>query len=378
MGQGGASMPDISRRAVLQGLTLTGVASVGAGMGVGTYAYVSDEEVFRSNVLRSGSLSLEIATLMEYDGTSLATPEQDPEAFPTRFTSDRTIEIPVPEIDSRGPVRGTTTVAFRACENPARVWLRADGERSALAEALHVNVVYSRRCGTTGTTIYDGALAGFFDQFGSGGLLGGCSTLGKVEVEDGSFVVETEDGTGDSLSVPEDIPGELTIDGPDGPTTVRITDVYYKDETDDDAEVIGVDIASSDVEFCRVDVKGGGKQPTPGSGRDGGNKSSGGSSSDGGSSSGLDSDGGIVTYWPDCSGTASELLAGETPAGTQSGLSHFTMSVCNDHCVGCEPACLVFDWRLDGPASVAEESLRFDLELFANQCRNTEPTNPWT
>ncbi|MEF8894514.1 hypothetical protein [Halodesulfurarchaeum sp.] len=371
-------MPDISRRAVLQGLTLTGVASVGAGMGVGTYALVSDGSTFRSNVLRSGSLEFEIATLVEYDGTNFARPEQDRETFPTRFTSDRTIELPVPEIDSQGPVRGTTTVAFRACENPARVWLRADGERSALADALQVNVVYSSRCKTSGTTIYDGPLAGFFDQFGSGGLLGSCSTLGKVEVNDGAFVVETEAGTGDSLSVPENIPGELTFDGPDGPTTIRITDVYYKDDSDDDSEVVGVDIASSDVEFCRVDVKGGGKQPTPGSGAGGKNKSSDKPSSGGGSSTGRDSDDGIVTYRPDCSGTASGLLAGETPGGTQSGLSHFTISTCNNTCLGCDPGCLVLDWRLDDPASVAEESLRFDLELFANQCRNTKPTNPWS
>jgi hypothetical protein len=342
---------DVSRRAVLRGVSIAGAAGVGAAAGVGTHALLSDGERFQGNALSSGSLDLQVAAETELDGdVSHSPPQNGP--FPSTFAEESGVTVDFPTIDpGTGEPSGSTTVAFRVCDNPGRVWLRAlsaDAD-SALAEALEVELAYASTCGAATTTVYEGSLSGLLDALSDGVRPGGgCRELGKVELEGGSFVVEAEGGGGDSLAV-DDVPGELTLDGPEGPVAVEIAGLHWKDE-EGDAEVRGVDLASVDVEFCRVDVKGGGGPSE-----------------------------GIETYRPGCDSTATGLLAGENPGGQPSGLSHFVVFACGSaDCVGCEPACLTLDWTLPDPGAVAEESLSLDLELYADQCRHTTSENPWT
>lgn len=338
-------MPDLSRRAILRGASFAGAASLGGASGVGTYAYLTDGELFPSNGMATGTLDLEISTRTEYGSTTTYEPEQDG-SFPSTFAPESTITVSFPNVDpSQDRASGSTTVAIRSCENPGRVWLRLDGGGSAaLAEAMDVTVTYTPICGESGNDVYEGSLSGLLDAYADGTRLGLCRKLDKVElIEDPyEFVVE---GTGESLAVDE-IPGTLTLEGPDGPVEVEITDVHWKDDGD---EVRGVDLRANEFDLCRVDVKGGGSK-----------------------------DDGIVTYRPDCAATATELVTGPNPSGEPSGLSHFVVFQCaDDTCVGCEPACLSLEWRLPNPSSVAGESLSFDMDLFANQCRHTNPSNPW-
>jgi len=339
-------MPDVSRRDVLRGVTVAGAASVGGASGVGTYAYLTDGEPFRSNSLGAGSLDLEIATRTTSGSTTSYNPKQDG-SFPSTFVPESAITVAFPSIDpTRKPATGSTTVAFRICDNPGRVWLRLDGgDAGPLADAMDVTVTYAPTCGDAGDVLYDGSLAELFDAYADGFRLGtNCRELGKFELESDPYAFVAE-GTGDSLAV-DSVPGTLTLDGPDGPVDVEITGLHWKD---DGEEVRGVDLRAEAFEFCRVDVKGGGEP-----------------------------DEGTVTYRPDCTATATELVTGSNPDGQSSGLSHVVVYDCPDQsCLGCEPACLTVDWRLPKPELVAGESLSFDIELFANQCRHTNPTNPW-
>ena len=340
-------MGDVSRRSILRGVTFAGAASLGGASGVGTYAYLTESERFGSNSIAGGSLELEIATRTESGSTTSYNPEQDG-SFPSTFVPESTITVSFPAIDpSQGRTSGSTTVAFRLCENPGRVWLRVDnGESGTLADAMDVTLTYASASGGASGQLYEGSLSGLYDAYAEGDLLGAgnCRELGKIELTEdpAEFVVE---GTGESLPV-DAIPGTLTLDGPDGPVDVEITGLHWKDDGD---EVRGVDLQADAFEFCRVDVKGGGGP-----------------------------DAGVVSYRPGCAATAREVVAGSTPAGRPSGLSHFVVFDCvGDNCVGCEPAFLTLDWQLPNPTSVAGESVSFDLELFARQCRHTTPRNPW-
>lgn len=361
------AVPDFSRRAILRGATFAGAATLGGAAGVGAHSLLADSELFEANSLASGSLDLQLATRTRFDGHESFKPEQDGE-FPSTFEEEPTLAVGFPNVDpENGPTSGTTTVALRACDNPARVWLRtvgeqpdSDDEHSDLADALHVVVSYAADCEAEGETLYEGSLSGFVDEFSDGVRLSArCTELGKVEFDEGAekFTVEDSD---DSLSA-SDVPGTLTVGGVD----VDIVEVHEKDGG---SEIIGVDVASEDVSFCRADVKGGGQQNNPGNGSGGGS-----------SGNGADPSDGLETYWLDCGSEATELLAGDTPSGNQSGLSHFTLYTCGgETCLTCEdPACLTVDWELKHAKHVAGESLDFDLELFANQCRHTESTNPW-
>ncbi len=340
-------MPDVSRRALLRGVTLAGAASVGGAAGVGTHAFLTDGQLFPSNDVASGSLDLQLATLVDSGGEVTTTPEQDSAAFPASFVEEDGVTLSFPDVDpSNGPASGTATIALRVCDNPGRVWLRTDGAPSALADEIDVTLAYEPTCGGADTTFFEGSLAGLLDAFADGIRLGagGCREVGKVELQGGAFVAEE---TGDSLAV-GDIPGSLLLDDS---TTVEITGVHWKGDGD---EVRGVDLATDDIELCRVDVKGGGKPAHAGGGR---------------GSAGNDPGDGVVTYRWDCATTATGVFAGTNPGGQPSGLSHFVVYDCvgDDGCVGCEPACLTLDWTLQTPFEAAGESLSFALELFARQ-----------
>jgi hypothetical protein len=344
-------MPDLSRRAILRGVSLAGAAAVGGAAGVSTHSLLVDGEVFESNSVQSGSLELELATAAESDGeTTYSPPLGSGESFPTEFVEESTMTVGFPGIDPSGkPASGTVTVAFRACENPGRMWLRADGETNELADAIDVTASYAPECGGETEPLYDGSMSGFLATFGTGRRLRSPQKLAKVNLDGDVFVVETENEgeAGDSLAV-DDVPGTLDVEIDGETVPVRITSVHWKD-SEEEKEVRGVDVASDDVVFSRVDVKGGGSP-----------------------------DDGVVTYRFDCTSTAEGLLAGTTPSGQLSGLSNFVMYACADGgCVGCDPACLVLDWELKTPKKHAGESLSVDLELHANQCRHTEASNPW-
>lgn len=341
-------MPDISRRTLLRSVSVAGAASVGAAAGIGTHALLSDEAVFTSNSLTSGSLDLEVATRTDFDGETSTTPSQDG-PFPSTFVEESTVSVGFPNVEPTGkPASGDVTVAMRACDNPGRVWLRAHGEDSALADAIEVSVTLARTCGDAGQTVFDGSLSGFFDAYGDGVQVSARGPeLGKVELHEDTFNVESDSGSGDTLDV-DDVPGTLTLQGPNGPIEVEITGLHWKDEDTESPEVTGVDLGSDDVEFFRVDVKGGANN------------------------------GGTETYRPGCTATVTDLLAPDNDGGEPAGLSHFVVYACADEpCIGCDPACLAFDWTLRNPKQHAGESLAFDLELHATQCRNTEAANPW-
>jgi hypothetical protein len=351
---GWVNVPDISRRDVLRGVSLVGAAGAGAAGGVGTHAVLSESEVFASNSIASGSLDLQVATRSTTDdGETIMMPSQ--ETFPTEFVEESTITVAFPGIDPSGKLAsGTATVAFRACDNPGRMWLRADGPTNELADAINVRASYAPECGGETDPLYDGTMTGFLDSFGAGRRLRATPKLAKVELNDegDTFVVEAEDEgeSGDTLAV-DDVPGTIDVDFDGETVTVEITNVHWKDgeEEEDEKEVRGVDVASDDVVFGRVEVKGGGSP-----------------------------DDGVVTYRFDCTDTAEDLLAGTNPGEQLSGLSHFVMYACaDDGCVGCDPACLVLDWKLTTPKKHAGESLSVDLELHATQCRHTEASNPW-
>lgn len=339
-------MPDVSRRALLRGVTFAGAASVGGASGVGTYAYLTDGEPFRSNSLGAGSLDLEIATRTQSGSETSYDPEQEG-AFPSTFVPESSLTVGFPTVDStQDNASGSTTVAFRVCENPGRVWLRLAGESNALADAMDVTVTYAPTCEeSSGDVVYKGSLSGLFDAYADGSRLGAnCQEVGTVELEEDPYRFVSE-GTGSSLAV-ENMPGTLTLEGPNGPVDLEITGGQWKDDGD---KLRGVNLAADDFNFCRVDVKGGNA-----------------------------GDGGVVTYRPDCTATATELVTDVNGGGQPSGLSHFVVFECSDDsCLGCEPACLTLDWELSDPKSVAGDSLSFDMELFASQCRHTNPTNPW-
>lgn len=338
-------MPDISRRTLLRAASVAGAASVGGVAGAGTHSLFSDRELFGTNAVRAGSLDLEIATMTEFGGGTTTTPTQSADTFPAAFVPEPAVTVEFPDIEpSGGRASGAVTVAARVCDNPAYLWLRTDGTDSELAAAIDVEFAYATDCGGESDVLYEGSLSGLFDAYSAGRQLGvSCAELGKVELQGDTFVVES---TGDSLPV-DDVPGTLTFNGSDGPVDVEITAVHWKGGGD---EVRGVDIAAEDVDLCRVDVKGGGG-PTSG----------------------------VVTYPTACASTVTGLLAGDTPSGQPSGLSHFVVYECvgDGDCVGCDPACLTLAWELRNPGAHAGESLAFDLELFARQCRYTDSRNPW-
>lgn len=341
-------MPDISRRELLRSVSVAGAASVGAAAGVGTHAFLTDGGVFRDNSLASGSLDLQLAARTESDGDESFVPQQSAASFPSAFVEESTVDVEFPSIDPvGGKASGRTTVALRSCDNPGRVWLRAQGADSALADAVDVTVAYAADCEDGGSTIYEGSLSGFVADFADGvRLYRDCTELGKVEFGGSTFEVEE---TGDKTTVGdvEDGGGTLTFESGDDTVDVDITGLHWKESED---EVRGVDLASGDVGFCRVDVKGGGSP-----------------------------DEGTVTYRPGCASSPTGLVTVDNPGGEESELSNFTVYACgDDRCLDCETtACLDVEWTLQNPKKYAEESVSFDLELYARQCRHTEPTNPW-
>jgi hypothetical protein len=338
-------VPDVSRRDLLRGASYAGVASLGAVTGVGTHALLTDTELFPGTTATAGTLDLQIATRTVSNGETAFEPSNSGDPFPSAFASESSVSVAFSDVDPTGSASGSVTIAMQVCDNPGRVWIRTRGQSSDLADAVDVTLSYAETCGGESTTHFEGSLSGLFDHLAGGVQVnGGCRELGKVEVQGGDLVVE---GGGDSLAI-DDIPGDLTFQGSDGPVTVTVTGGHWKD----DGELRGVDLQSSGVDLCRVDVKGGGKQT---------------GSADG-----------IERYRFDCASEATELLAGENPGGQPSGLSHFVVYTCGDReCIGCDPACLTLDWELAGGQRYADESLAFNFDLFAEQCRNEEAENPW-
>jgi hypothetical protein len=339
-------LPDVSRRDLLRGASYAGVASVGAVTGVGTHALLTDTALFEGTTATAGTLDLQIATRTVSNGEVSFDPPDSGDPFPSAFASESSLSVAFSDVDPTGSASGSLTIAMQVCDNPGRVWVRTRGQSSDLADAVDVTLSYAETCGGESTTRFEGSLSGLFDHLAGGVQVnGGCRELGKVEVQGGKLVVE--DGGG-SLAI-DDIPGDLTFQGSNGPVTVTVTDGHWKDGGD---ELRGVDLQSPTADLCRVDVKGGGKQTG-------------------------DADG-IERYRFDCASEATDLLAGENPGGQPSGLSHFVVYTCGDReCIGCDPACLTLDWELNGGKRFAGESLAFDVDLFAEQCRNQERDNPW-
>lgn len=388
---------------------MAGAATVGGAAGVSTHSYLADGELFESNSVEAGSLELEIATCSEFEGEETYDPPlPSGEEFPARFVQGSTVSVEFPDIDTQnGAASGSTTFAFRSCDNPGRAWFRAysealsDGEQSALADALQVELTYASPCGAEGTSLFEGSLTEFLDQFGGGVRpRENCTSLGKIEVveaDENGDDVETfsvEEGNS-SLSV-DQVPDALTLETDNGEVDVVIEEPVHRNG---DGEVIGVDLYCEDTGFCRADVKGGGKQDTQGdntgSGSGGGNGGggSGGGGGNGGNGGGgggnggnggggggdsADPSDGVKTYALGCTSEPTGLIAGDNPAGKQSSLSHLELYGCGaETCLDCAPDCLTLDWELPDMEGLAGEELSVTLELRARQCRHTEASNPW-
>ncbi|WP_336036691.1 hypothetical protein [Halobacterium yunchengense] len=162
-----------TRRSILRVATVAGAATLGGAAGVGAHALLSDRERFRGSTLASGSLDLEVAARSTVGGETTHEPPQDG-SFPSTFAAESGVTVPLPTVDpDGGDASGETTVAFRACENPGRVWLRPLGDADApLADALDVSLAYAPTWGGDDATLYEGSLSELLDEYADGVRLG--------------------------------------------------------------------------------------------------------------------------------------------------------------------------------------------------------------
>jgi hypothetical protein len=81
---------------------------------------------------------------------------------------------------------------------------------------------------------------------------------------------------------------------------------------------------------------------------------------------------------PNCGGEAEERFDGTLAELVDRGLDGGVRL--GDACIGCDPACLDFEWNFDSdpPADLSGSSLSLSLEFAAMQCRHNESSeNPW-
>ncbi|MFC5134978.1 MULTISPECIES: choice-of-anchor W domain-containing protein [Haloferacaceae] len=200
----------LSRRQMLGGLGMIGVASAGAGLG--TTAYFSDEESFTDNTLTAGSLDLFVHVDYSEDQGSFGgyqTPAgtyiqggvigQTVDEDGIELTEGEELQIEVEDLKPGDSGEGE--FCFSIVDNPAYLWMcgeltandentvtepeaDADGETDSetdteidgngeLADAMQVTVSYCAPDGETGDTIVSGSLAEVMDALSNGVPLSG-------------------------------------------------------------------------------------------------------------------------------------------------------------------------------------------------------------
>lgn len=324
----------VSRRGLLRALAAAG--ALGAGTGAGAYGVLADGERFRGLELGAGTLDLEVAAAT---GSTAWTPDGDD------FSPASTAALAFDAVPASGRPSGEAAVALRVCDNPGWVTLRAlavDGDPE-FEDRLRLALRFAPDCGGADYPVYEGSLAALLG--GPGVPLGApCTFLGRVEYDD------AEDAfTAGGTTVPaDDLPAEFDFPG----GSVSLDGVERKG----DGEVVGV-YASSPDGLCRVVVKGGGKQTTPGGGTPDGDES------------------GERTYAVECE-TAPEMpFQTRTDQSPRRAVSHVDFYACGDPvCVDCAPGCLLVEWTLDDPRGVAGTDVEYRLAFETVQCRHRTTT----
>lgn len=332
---------DVPRRRVLRAAATLGGAGVVGAAGGASYAAIADNVEFGSTNLLAGSLDLRVG---------VATGPTLPTAYASEGAPNATVAI------EPGTTDGTVTIGTKVCGNPGYLWLRATGESGTdFADRLRVTLRIDAACDDAGDgqLLFVGSVTDLVRTYGTDGLLvRECSELGKLEYDDDEEVLYVEGNPDSAQRIDEEPTFRF------GDVTVHITEVYRKA----DGEVIGVDVRLDGGRLCRGIVKGGGAPTGPGGAAP--------------VPSGVE-----VHQFPACPVETTEgLIAGDNPAGNQSGLSHLRLFACTaDDCLGCEPNCLRLEWTLvGGTEGLGEETLPLDLELLAEQCRhNDPPSDPW-
>ncbi|MEF8779563.1 MAG: SipW-dependent-type signal peptide-containing protein [Haloferacaceae archaeon] len=279
----------LSRRKVLAGLGMVGVASAGAGLG--TTAYFSDEEGFEGNTLTAGQLEMFASWQQTYYGASDAERPQDygtagrpwVSAFPDddddgiqslgdlQYVEDpgddpalgrnlpldcedsdglEGIEGPVIELDDVKPGdSGEVTFGFTLCDNPGYVWMNGEitdetpgSGDGMLADYLRARVWRDDDC----DNVYDGLESSdivlMLDFSGSmlysqyGGVLSGDSitvgdgTYGETTYGNTAKIDLVEQGVIEFIDLLQsEIDADPDIDGDD----VRIGAVFFDGYSND-------------------------------------------------------------------------------------------------------------------------------------------------
>jgi hypothetical protein len=132
---------EVTRRQLLAGIA--GAGGIGAAVGTGTAAMVTDEAIFRDSVIQSGTLDLEVS----HAGES-PTENGEPISIEVDFTNEERTQT------------DELTVALPGDDdsnNPAYAWVRAVCPDSELAREMTVTISYDD--GRADCEIFDGSLS---------------------------------------------------------------------------------------------------------------------------------------------------------------------------------------------------------------------------
>lgn len=346
-----------TRRKVLGAVGAAGIG--GAFSGAGTMALFSDEENTTGNAVTAGKLDLQIDWTKSYSSS-----EEDSYEDVTQPLADN--PGPIFQLDDVKPGDyGEATISLHVFHNPA--WIHMAGELTGnddngleepeseaddtggdgegeLADAIQVEVWYDE----DGDNVFEDGEAQI-----------ACGTLREVLIElnqgvllDGDRSIDGSNGDGTcTTSEKWKIEGAPSVGNTAGPDDeVEITDVHREA-----GEVVGIDWESS-AGICKVSVKGGPKTNT-------------------------------VSYNCDDEGTAFSPKNEGNPNRVYYEISNVQFSSCSDD-GGEGNQCfqnsttqnIGFAWEL--PEGVGNEvqgdSVEFDLEFHAQQCRHNEtPNNPY-
>lgn len=343
----------LTRRKILGAVGAAG--ATGALGGAGTMALFSDEENSTGNAITAGKLDLEIDWTEHYNGEQVE--------------DQKMTDNPGP-IFQLGNVKpgdyGEATISLHVFHNPA--WIHMAGELTAnddngleepeaevdntggdgegeLADKIQVEVWYDE----DGDNVFEDGEA----QIACGTLREVLSELNEGVLLDGDRSIDGTNGGG-TCTTSEELKIDKTpvVGETAGPNDeVEITGVHREE-----GEVVGIDWESN-VGICKVAVKGGPKTNT-------------------------------VSYNCADSGTAFSTENDGNPNRVYYEISNVQFFFC-DNGVGGGAQCfensttqyIGFSWTL--PKEVGNEvqgdSVEFDLEYHAQQCRHNEtPDNPYT
>ncbi len=112
----------LTRRSALAGLGTIGLAAAGAGLG--TSAFLNDQETIKQNTFQAGTLNLQLDWCWYYDGAKMEYGHQD--------AADNIVKKgPMFKLEDVKPGdHGCGVISVHVTDNPAYVWLRANNFRN--------------------------------------------------------------------------------------------------------------------------------------------------------------------------------------------------------------------------------------------------------